>query len=48
MSESNIFVSKINEYADLSYVREDYIKFSDFLDEFESATVVSVYKNRYF
>jgi RNA-binding protein YlmH len=48
MSENNIFISKINEYADLSYMREDFVKFSDFLDEFESATVTSVYKNRYF
>ncbi len=46
--QDNIFVNKINEYADLSYERQDYLKFSDFLDDFEAATVLSVYKNRYF
>lgn len=46
--KSALLISRLNEYADLSYMDSSYVKFTDFLDEFECSAAISLYKNRYF
>lgn len=48
MQESSILVNKLLDYAERAYTEQDFLKFTDFLDENQISTVISLYKNRYF
>lgn len=48
MQENSILVNKLLEYTERAYSEQDFLKFTEFLDEHQQSVAISLYKNRYF
>ena len=46
IDKNNLLRSRLEDYVEDSYSENDYVKFTDFLDEFECSVVIEFFNKR--